>query len=352
MGRHSLRKARYLPKVAAGAAPLAFVLAGQAAWAADLPIEHRHSGSLDRGLTQGSTDRPGENSSFLTGFLTAKSTDVITGKLPDGNTITAGTTNAGHADSSLKRREEWSLDPANAVAGVLSETDAHLATETEREDGVRLPNGVDLLSQHSEAPELHLTRTNLISAQGAHALSDLGATAGFTRSSGQAADLGDLGAVGTSSEQFAHGSFTGLLDLSQTGGTVTNGFDGAFNQAHAVGGHLGGLSTSIAGAQSGKLGYFGAFKGTLPGVVEGSETALGNSFNGDLGLEHVAAINANTATDLTGAAAVSQPLTGGPSTQQNAKIAQELGGSIGVLDQTPLAGGLRITGLPLEIQPQ
>lgn len=354
MGRHSMGKARYLPKVAAGAAPLAFVLAGQAAWAADLPIEHRHSGSLDRGLSQGSTDRPGENSSFLNGFLTAKSTDVITGKLPDGNTITAGTTNASHAESSLNRREEWALDPAQAVAGVLSETDAHLATETEHEDGLRLPNGIDLLSQHSEAPELHLTRTNLFNgnAHGAHALSDLGAAAGLTRSSGQAAELGDLGAVGTSSEQFAHGSFTGLLDLSQAGGTVANGFDGAFNQAHAVGGHLGGLSTSVAGAQSGKLGYFGAFKGTLPGVVEGGETALGNSINGDLGIEHLAAINANTATDFAGAAADSQPLTAGPSTQQSGKFAQEVGGSVTVLDQAPVGGGLRITGLPLDIQPQ
>ncbi|WP_370945644.1 hypothetical protein AB5J62_42130 [Amycolatopsis sp. cg5] len=352
MGRHSMRKARYLPKVAAGAAPLALVLAGQAAWAADLPIEHRHSGSLDRGLSQGSTDHSGENSSFLNGFLTTKSTDVITGHLPDGNTVVAGTTNAGHVESALNRREEWALDPAGAVAGVLSETDAHLATETEREDGLRLPNGIDLLSQHSEAPELHLTRTNLVSAQGTHALSDLGGSAGLTRSSGQAADLGDLGALGTSSEQFARGSFTGLLDLSQTGGTVSNGLDGAFNQAHAIGGHLGGLSTSVASAQSGKLGYFGAFRGTLPGVVEGGEAALGNSFSGDLGIEHVAALNADTATDFSGAAGVSQPLTGGPSTQQNGKVAQEVGGSVTVLDQAPIAGGLRISGLPLDIQPQ
>lgn len=354
MGRHSMRKARYLPKVAAGAAPLALVLAGQAAWAADLPIEHRHSGSLDRGLTQGSTDRPGETSSFLNGFLTARSGDVVTGKLPDGNVISAGTGNAGHVENSLNRREEWTLDVEHAVAGVLSESDAHLATETGRDDGIRLPHGFDVLSQHSESPGLHLTRTNLLSAnpKGARALSDLGGEAGLTRASGQAVDLGELGAVGTSSDQFARGSFTGLLDLSQTGGTVSNGLDGAFNQAHAVGGHLGGASTSIASAQSGKLGYFGAFKGTLPGVVEGGEAALGDSISGDLGIDHVAMIDASIATDFSGAAGVSQPLTAMPSAQHNGRAVQELGGNLAVLDQAPIGGGFRITAPPLDIQPQ
>jgi hypothetical protein len=202
MGKHSRRKSGYLPKVAAGAAPVALLFAGPAsAFAAQpdlpLPIDHRHTTTL---ASDGDT-------------LSATRRDVVVKQLGDARLAS---------------------DVTEAVA-----TRGDRAGVVERaHQGVWLAKGVDVLSEDAEELD-----TGLFTG-------DLTGGVATRRSSGQAVDLGRLGAIGTTSELHAIGSLSGDLDAGQ---------------AHELGGQLGPTS----------------------GLVKTSQTLASGSFSGDLGIDRV-----------------------------------------------------------------
>ncbi|SEF28552.1 hypothetical protein SAMN05421837_104212 [Amycolatopsis pretoriensis] len=191
MGKHSRRKSGYLPKVAA---PVALLFAAPAtAFAAPadlaLPLEHRHSTTLDN----------------------------------DGDTLSAS-----RRDFVGKQLGDVRL-AADRTEAVATRGDRAGAVERARH-GVWLGNGVDVLSENAEQLDAGLFT------------GDLTGGAALRRSSGQAVDLGRLGAVGTTSEVHAIGSFAGDLEAGQT---------------HELGGQLGpasGLVKTTAGSFSGDLG--------------------------------------------------------------------------------------------------
>ncbi|MFJ1766089.1 hypothetical protein ACIOD2_37570 [Amycolatopsis sp. NPDC088138] len=222
MGKHSRRKSGYLPRVAAGAAPVAlFFAAPVSAFAAPstqsdltLPIDHRHTTTLDN---------DGD-------ALTATRRDVVVKQLGDVRLV-----------SDLTEAAATSRDRAGVAQS------AH--------QGVWLGHGVDVLSENAERLD-----TGLFTG-------DLTGGVAVRRSSGQAVDLGRLGAVGTSSEQHVIGSFAGVLDAGQK---------------HEVGGTLG-----------------PAF-----GLVKASQSLQSGSISGDLGVDHVVHVQGG-ATSVRGTLAPS-----------------------------------------------
>ncbi|QWF80738.1 hypothetical protein [Amycolatopsis sp. CA-230715] len=115
MGKHTKRRMSYLPKVAAGAAPFALLLAGPATgWAAtgpDLPIDHHNEHSFQHGFDKDikpiqTPDAVGYTA-FVKGFVDAMNKDTYTGDLggakvaaeqaqaAKGTADTADTTTAG-----------------------------------------------------------------------------------------------------------------------------------------------------------------------------------------------------------------------------------------------------------------
>lgn len=202
MGKHTRRKSGYLPKIAAGAAPVALLFAAPAAALATpaeltLPIDHRHTTTLD------SDDDT----------LSASRRDVVVKQLGDA-------------------RLASDLTEAVAASG-------QRAGAVERShQGVWLAKGVDVLSENAEQADTGLFTGDLTGGVAAR------------RSSGQAVDLGQLGAVGTASEQHVIGSFAGVLDVGHQ---------------HELGGQLGPAS----------------------GLVKTSQSLSSGSFSGDLGVDHV-----------------------------------------------------------------
>ena len=95
MGKHSKRKAGYLPKVAAGAAPVALLFAAPAtALAAQsditlpldklaLPVDHRHDGTIGRDLTT-ATDG---DASVIDGTLDVTRHDVFGKRVGDAQWV-------------------------------------------------------------------------------------------------------------------------------------------------------------------------------------------------------------------------------------------------------------------------
>lgn len=202
MGKHSRRRSGYLPRVAAGAAPVALFFAGPAAAFAapsdlPLPLDHRHTTTLDN---DGDT-------------LSATRRDVVAKQLGDVRLVS---------------------DVTEAVATSGNRAGAGQSSH----QGLWLGHGVDVLSENAEQLD-----TGLFTG-------DLSGGIAARRSSGQAVDLGQLGAVGTTSEQHAFGSFTGVLDVGQK---------------HELGGQLGPTS----------------------GLVRTSQSLTSGSISGDLGIDHV-----------------------------------------------------------------
>jgi len=241
MGKHSRRKSGYLPRVAAGAAPVAlFFAAPVSAFAAQsdltlpldgisLPVDHRHAGTLDV--------EP----------ISAGRRDVVTKQFGDARIAlnlaeAAGVSPNGASVARLGQHElrvsQVAVTTGNEqrLAGVSTPT--RLGTGESTHHGVWLGNGVDVLSENAEQLDSGLFTGDLSGGLAAR------------RSSGQAVDLGRLGAVGTSSEQHATGRLSGVLDVGQE---------------HDLGGQLGPAS----------------------GLVKTSQSLSSGSISGDLGVDHV-----------------------------------------------------------------
>ncbi|WP_439384826.1 hypothetical protein [Amycolatopsis lexingtonensis] len=255
MGKHSKRKSGYLPKVAAGAAPVALLFAAPAAALASptditlplegisLPVDHQHAGKLD-----------GDG-------LTASRRDVFGKQVGEARVLTDLGEAAGAAPSgafaSRAGRQDFRVGRVTAIAGdeqrlAGSTAPARLGTSDSAHHGVWLGDGVDVLSEHAEQVDSGLSPTGRFAG-------DLTGGVAVRRSSGQAVDLGRLGAVGTSSEQHASGQFAGDLDLGQQ---------------HELGGQL----------------------GPVTGLAKASHDLSSGSISGDLGLDHVVHAQGGAAT--------------------------------------------------------
>jgi hypothetical protein len=375
MGMHSKPKVGYLPKVAAGAAPFALLIAGPAtAWAAEpsLPqlVDHQHSGSFGKDLSSGTTDLDSGASSFVNGFIAATESDTYLAELGDG-TVQEISKASGRAHTANTAVGSLAVDTAHGPAGLISQEVHQLSTSVSRYDAVRLPDGSDLIGEFSESPQLGLSRTTTLTGDrsGAiHPVAGLGGNAGLGHTSGYAVDVGDLVAFGTSSEQGGSGSFTGLLDLARGAdgmltSTVTDGVDAAVHQSHAVGGHLGPVSTDTSWGQAGKAGCRGSLKSLLWGdgkSTDESTTGCGISLNStaeqNLGVDHVFHIDAGLATGATAAGGVTELAKNGlpamPVSTQNASASQDGHLSVQLLDKAPFGGGLHLAGPPLTITPR
>jgi hypothetical protein len=241
MGKHSRRKSGYLPRVAAGAAPVALLFAAPvSAFAAQsdltlpldrisLPVDHRYAGTLDSGA------------------LYAGRRDVVSRELCDARVATdlAEAAGVGPGGAFVARMGEHDLRVSRVAVATGNEqrlagagAPTRLGTGESTHHGVWLGDGVDVLSENAEQLDTGLFTGDLA-----------GGIAG-RRSSGQAIDLGRLGAVGTSSEQHAAGRLSGVLDVGQK---------------HELGGQLGPAS----------------------GLVKVSQSLSSGSISGDLGVDHV-----------------------------------------------------------------
>jgi hypothetical protein len=226
MGKHTRRRTGYLPKVAAGAAPVALLFAAPATALATqtditvpldrivLPVGPGHTTTLD---SDGDT-------------LSATCRDVVVRQ------VGAAWLEADHTEA---------VATSGDRAGVAEQA----------RHGVWPADGFDVLSENAEELD-----TGLFAG-------DLTGDFAARRSSGQAVDLGRLGAVGTTSEQQVIGSFAGVLDVAQE---------------HELGGQLG-----------------PAF-----GLVKATQGRASGSFSGDLGVDHVVHVQGAT-TSLRGTLAAS-----------------------------------------------
>ncbi len=279
MGKHSRRKSGYLPKVAAGAAPVALLFAAPATALASpaeltLPLDHRADSTFGRDVSTTGED----DSSVVRETVTATRHDflakeiagaVLANDFTESMTATreeqqTETSAASQEFEALTRtgRHTLRLGQVRAVTANnqrLGQADARdlsfaplggsagrrIGLGEGTNHGVWLTDGVDVLSQNAEQLDTGL--------HGSFA-GDLQGALSARRSSGQAVDLGRLGAVGMTSEQHATGQLTGVLDLGQK---------------HEAGGQLGPAWGLVKTSQS--LG---------PAGPEGS-------IRGDLGVDHV-----------------------------------------------------------------
>lgn len=372
MGMHSKPKAGYLPKVAAGAAPFALLIAGPAtAWAGEpplsLPLDHQHSGSFGKDLSSGTTDLDSGTSSFLNGFVTGTDEDTYRAKLGDG-TVQEINKASGRVNSANSAAGSLALDTARGPAGLISQQAHQLSASDSRYDALRLPDGSDLIGEFSNSPQLGLSRTTTLTRDrngAVHAVSGLGGNAGMGRTSGYAIDVGDLAAFGTSSEQDGSGSFSGLLDIARGAdgmltSTISDGLDTAAHQSHAIGGHLGPVSTDTATGEAARLGYRGSMKGLLwsDGKSTGESTdsggiSLNSTVEQNFGVDHVFHIDAGLATGAGSAGGVTELAKNGtpamPVSTQSNSVSQDGHLSVQLLDQAPVGGGLHLAGPPLTI---
>lgn len=238
MGKHTRRKSGYLPKVAAGAAPVALLFAAPAAALASpaeltLPLDHREDSTFGRDVSTSGQD----GSSVVRETLTTTRHDFL------AKDVAGAVLTNDFAESATTRREEWQTGTSAASRETESVTrtgwhtlqlgDVRVGTANNQRlgqggsrdlslspvagsverrvgagegtsHGVWLADGVDVLSQNAEQLDTGL--------HGSFA-GDLQGALSARRSSGQAVDLGNLGAVGTSSEQHATGQIAGVLDL-------------------------------------------------------------------------------------------------------------------------------------------
>ncbi|KDN17619.1 hypothetical protein [Amycolatopsis rifamycinica] len=274
MGKHSRRKGGYLPKVAAGAAPVALLFAAPAAALATpaeltLPLDHRDAGTFRRDVSTSGED----GSSVIRETLTASRHDFLAKEVA-GALLTHDL-----AESAVTRRNEWQT--GTWAASQETESFARAGRHTVGWAGVRAvsanyqqlgqgasrnlslsplgggaghrigagegmthgiwpADGVDVLSQNAEQLDTGL--------QGSFA-GDLRSAVSARRSSGQAVDIGRLGAIGATSEQHATGQLTGVLDLGQS---------------HEAGGQLGPAWGLAKTSQSlGPAGPAGSIRGDL-----------------------------------------------------------------------------------------
>ncbi|WP_410595691.1 hypothetical protein [Amycolatopsis sp. lyj-23] len=244
MGKHTRRKSGYLPKVAVGAAPVALLLAAPATALAipaqtpaelTLPLDHRDDSTFGRDVSTSGED----GSSVVRGTVLATRHDFL------AKDIAGAVLTSDFTEHAVTHREAWQTETSAASREFdsLGRTGRHtlrigevravtandqrlgqgaghnvsfspLGGYTERRaglgegtsHGVWLPAGADVLSQNDEQLDTGL--------QGSFA-GDLQSGLSARRSSGQAVDLGVLGGVGATSEQYATGRLAGVLDLDQ-----------------------------------------------------------------------------------------------------------------------------------------
>jgi hypothetical protein len=289
MGKHTRRKSGYLPKVAAGAAPVALLFAAPATALASpaevtLPLDHREDSTFGRDVSAADQD----GSSVVRETLTTTRHDflakevagaVLTNDLAESATTRreerqTETSAVSRESESLTRtgRHTLRLGDVRAVTAnnqrlgqggsrtlslspIVAGAERRAGVGEGTTHGVWLADGVDVLSQNAEQVDTGLHGTFAGDLQGALSAH---------RSSGQAIDLGDLGAVGTTSEQHATGGqIAGVLDL---------------DQKHELGGQLGPAWAWTRTTQSaGPAGPAG-------------------SIRGDLGLDHVVHAEGGTTT--------------------------------------------------------
>jgi hypothetical protein len=374
MGKHSRRKPSYLPKVAAGAAPLALLLAGQATSlaaqtdpAVPLPLDHKREGTLDRGIgvtSEGDT-------SVLRGFVNSTERDVYSKDLGDAKvvadirrsvsesletrggatvrpdrvgaltaskttqTVTQGQRNTMKLDPygsvvagnetklerSGARLTEAALDPRTGTPSLSTEDGRALDASEGTYHAVRPLPGFGVINETQQHAGGGLDRAARLDGGFS---GDLGGVLEAGRSSGHAVDLGSLATVGTTSAQHGDGRFTGVLPLDAGSGT-------GFGQEHAFGGTAGPVSGLVTTGQDTKLARHDA-------ALTGSGA---NTISGDLGVIEVAQVHGTTSMSVRGILPTVEPTEAG-------HLAQS-----GTLDLTvfdrPVHTGVTAGALPLEL---
>ncbi len=253
MGKHTKRTPGYLPRMAAGAAPLALLLAGPAAALADTPRgglpleEHQHGSSSDLQFTRDEAlttrDLPASAASNLHQALApdaagqSQTHDLRLGEA--GRAFTGNDLGAHHTQP---------FDGAH-VAG-LDQSMRH---------GVRLPQGVEALSS---------SKTGAESGLAGRFSGDLMSGSRVERTSADAVDLGPAGSVVANSDESVLGQFTGKLDVARLESA----------ERHSVSGDLGPVHTLAATSQS---------------TAERTER-----FHGELSAADIAAARASTASTV------------------------------------------------------
>ncbi|MFE0020603.1 hypothetical protein [Amycolatopsis sp. NPDC059021] len=386
MGKHTKRKAPYLPKVAAGAAPLALLFAAPAttalvapAEAATLPLDllpfpldHQHDGSVTRDLksnsdagtsaSHGSVDvvrhdvyrkqigaasivsdvRHAAGSSHEDRDTTvadprgapgtSRTTDDSQGfRQAQAHTARLGglVTSTGN-DQWLRKTEtragDLSLDPAAGVART-HEADRRLlgAGESSRH-GVWLPEKTDLLTENAEQLDSGLARSATLDAgpagEGRFA-GDLGGSLDGARSSGQAVDFGDVAAFGTTSAQHGHGQFSGTLTAAKSG-TLSQRLAGITDGTYEQTHVFGGNAGPVSGNVSATQTANLANRASTDETPPRVDSGLADSISGDLGVEHVVRVQGGTTTSVRGVLP----------DQPHATRTQSL--NVGVADQPPV----------------
>ncbi|WP_414943422.1 hypothetical protein [Amycolatopsis sp. cmx-11-32] len=375
MGKHSRRKPSYLPKVAAGAAPLALLLAGPATSLAaqtdpptPLPLDHKREGTLDRGIgvtSEGDT-------SVLRGFLNiaernvyskdlggskvfadvrrsasetvetrdgvtvrgdkvgalaaSKTTEVVTQgqrntvKLAPYGSAVAG--NETKLERSGARLTEAVLDPRTGTPALITEDGRGIGASEGTYQAFRPLPGFGVINETDQRAVGELHRA--LRLDGGFS-GDLGGLLEAGRSSGHALDLGNFAAIGTTSAQHGGGRFKGVLPLAVSSGT-------GFGQKHVLGGTVGPATGLVTTEQDASLARHGS-------ALTGSGA---NTISGDLGVGDVASAHGTTATSSRGVLPTGDPAQAGHLRQS------------GTLDLTVL-GQRKHTGviagaLPLELK--
>lgn len=378
MGKHSRRKPSYLPKVAAGAAPLALLLAGPTAALATqtdqgiplvsvpLPLDHQREGAVDRGIDVTSE---GDNS-VLRGFANSTERNVYSKDLGDAKIVadvrrsmsesvenrdgvvvrpdkvgaltaskTAETITQGQRDTvkldhygavvagnetklqrTGARLTEAALDPRTGRASVVTADGRGFGASEGTYHAARPLPGFGVINETEQHAGGGLDRT--LRLDGGFA-GDLGGALETGRSSGHAVDLGEYAAVGTTSAQHGGGRFSGVLDTSGAG----------LGQEHALGGSAGPVAGLVTTSQDTNAAQRGA----------GLTGSGANKISGDLGVVEVAHVRGATTTSARGILPTTDPTQAG-NVRQSGTL------DLTLLGQQPTHTGVTFGALPLELK--
>ncbi len=381
MGKHSRRKASYLPKVAAGAAPLALLLAGPATALASptdpttplgtvpLPLDHQREGTFDRGVDMTSEG----DTAVLRGFVASTGRDVYSKQLGDAKVaadlrrsvsqrvesregatvrpdslgvlaasrtaeaVTRGQRNtvkldrygsvvAGNETRLEKtgdRLTRATLDPRHATASLVTRDSRGAGVSEGTFHSVRMMRGVGVINETNQ--NLGAGANRAARLDGGFS-GDLGGALNAGRSSGHAVDVGQLAAIGMTSAQHGSGRFAGVLPTDAKSAAD-------LGQEHAAGGSAGPVSGLVTTGQAAKLSQR---------TSNLNETGS-NKISGELGLDHVARVRGATNTSMSGVLPVPDPA-------QAANVRQSGTLDLTLLDQPPTHTGATVGALPLELK--
>ncbi|GAA1979873.1 hypothetical protein [Amycolatopsis minnesotensis] len=326
MGKHNKRRMSYLPKVAAGTAPFALLLAGPATgWAAtspDLPIDHHNEHSFQHGLDKGvqpiQTPDGAGYTAFVKGFVDAMNKDTYAGDLggakiaaeqaqaAKGAVDAADTTTAGLSGVDSTAYAKGLLAGSESQKYAVGYGDYGIAHTSEEAGRVAAEGNRDL----------HVSRNGAVSA------SEVGSTGvAGSRGNTEGVRFGD-GAALTSNKQnaevtndrgeaFEFDPVAGTLDTATQEGhhvvadnsmshAVSKGGNSAFsNNAESVGasadryaglsgskdGHVHGVVKGGAEAKAARSSSQGVTFGDLAGGTVASDQGARGSFSGVLDAE-------------------------------------------------------------------